>query len=162
MLRFFTILTNLLVAGIFTALAAGLPRDLDPRLLAGLSLSIMLVGVVFRLLLEGSAPSPLGSILLHRVTPVGVPAYWLAFVPKGRLRWRDPVLWTLYPLAYLAYVLGRGQLDGRYPYPFLDVARIGWSQMASNALAIGTSFLVTGLFVIWADHILGRARRTRA
>jgi hypothetical protein len=162
MLRFFTITTNLLVALTFTAIALGGARQIGPRALAGLSLSIMLVGIVFKLLLARLSPPgfALGNFLLHTVAPIAVPAYWLGFVPKGRLRIADPFVWTLYPLAYLAYALLRGQFDGRYPYPFLDVAEIGWSRMAINALAIGASFLVTGLFAVWIDRILSRLPAT--
>jgi hypothetical protein len=114
--------------------------------------------VVFRLILEGGSPHGLGlgNVLLHRVTPVLLPAFWLIFVPKGRLKLADPLLWTLYPLAYLVYVLVRGHLDGRYPYPFLDVSRIGWDRMTINAAVIGAGFLATGVFVVAVDRMLGR------
>lgn len=159
MLRFFTIWTNLLVAAAFTATALGRAGRIGPRAMAGLSLSIMLVGIVFKLLLAGFSPHAfaLGNLLLHTVSPIAVPAFWLAFVPKGRLRVADPFWWTLYPLAYLAYALLRGDLDGRYPYPFLDVAVLGWGGMTANALAIGVAFLAAGLFAVWIDRLLGRS-----
>jgi hypothetical protein len=163
LLRFFTITTNLAVAMVLTGVAAGLGRAATPRRLAGLSLSILLVGIVFRVLLEGVAPggSGLGNLLLHRATPILVPVYWLVFVPKGRLRVADPLIWTLYPLAYLLYALVRGGLDGRYPYPFLDVSRIGWNRMAINALVIGAGFLATGYFAWAVDRIAGRRHLAR-
>ncbi|MBE7220793.1 MAG: Pr6Pr family membrane protein [Caulobacteraceae bacterium] len=157
MLRYFTITTNLAVALAFTALAAGLSPRAVPRVLAALSLSILLVGIVFRLLLEGvyTHGLGLGDVLLHRVTPIAVPLFWLAFVPKGRLRAADPLLWLLYPLAYLAYALARGGLDGRYPYPFLDLPAIGPERVAINAAVIGAGFLATGFFCVWVDRMMG-------
>ena len=161
MLRYFTITTNLAVGVAFAALAAGLPPRACARALAGLALSILLVGVVFRLLLEGVSAhgSDLGNLLMHRVTPVAVPAYWLACVPKGRLRVTDPLLWLLYPLAYLVYALVRGAVDGRYPYPFLDLAAIGPTRVAADAGVIGAGFLFTGFFCVWIDRTLGRRTR---
>lgn len=163
MLRFFTVTTNLAVAVAFSGLAAGLPCRAVPRAMAALSLSVMLVGVVYKLMLEGTAlhGPGLSNLLLHRVTPVLVPLFWVAFVPKGRLRATDPLLWLLYPLAYLAYAIVRGAFDGRYPYPFLDVAAIGPARVAINAAVIGAGFLVTGFFCIWVDRMMG-ARGTSA
>ncbi len=157
MLRYFTITTNLAVAVAFTALMAGLPPRAVPRTLAGLSLSILLVGIVFKLMLEGlfTHGLGLGNLLMHRATPILVPIYWLVFVPKGRLRAADPFVWLLYPLAYLAYALWRGAVDGRYPYPFLDLARIGPHGVAANAVVIGAGFLFTGFFCVWVDRMLG-------
>ena len=162
--RYFTITTNLAVAVLFTALALGLPPRTVPRTLAGVSLSILLVGIVYRLLLEGvvAQGNALGNLLLHRATPIAVPLYWLACVPKGMLRVIDPALWLLYPLVYLAYALLRGGFDGRYPYPFLDLDRIGPERVAINAAVIGAGFLVTGVFAVWIDRMLGHRSRTRA
>ncbi len=164
LLRYFTITTNLAVALLFTALVLGLSPRAVPRTLAGVSLSILLVGIVYRLLLEGvvAQGNELGNLLLHRATPIMVPLYWLACVPKGMLRVADPVFWLLYPLLYLAYALGRGRLDGRYPYPFLDLASIGPERVAINATVIGAGFLVTGFFAVWIDRMLGHWSQTRA
>ena len=52
--------------------------------------------------------------------PLGFVGYWLIFVPKAKLRWRVVLGWLVYPLAYMIFVLVRGSLVGRYPYPFLD------------------------------------------
>jgi len=44
-------------------------------------------------------------------------AYWLIFVPKGSLRWKDALFWLPYPLLYFCYSLIRGAAVGWYPYP---------------------------------------------
>ena len=46
--------------------------------------------------------------LLHYVIPLAFVAYWMIFVPKGTLRWTAPLVWLIYPLAYLAVSLVRG------------------------------------------------------
>lgn len=160
MLLYFTILTNLAVALLFTGIAAGRPRDGAPRLVGWITLAILLVGIVYALLLRGTAElsgnAATADVLLHQVTPVLVPLYWLAFTPKGALTVRHPVLWAAYPLAYFAYALARAALDGRYPYPFINAARLGWAQVAVNAATIAAGFLAAGYVLVALDGGLAR------
>jgi hypothetical protein len=160
MLRFFTILANLLVAIHFTAIALGSRRAARPFLLGGTTLAILLVGIVYFLLLRGllelSAGAKLADILLHMVTPALVPFWWLAFAPKGGLRARDPLRWALLPLLYFAYALARAGADGRYPYPFMNVARLGWGVVLLYAAAIAAGFLLAGFLMLRLDRALAR------
>jgi hypothetical protein len=159
---FFTILTNVLVAIVFGLAAWQGPRFEHFKTLAGVVAAIALVGVVVALLLQGARPlggaTLVSDFLLHRFTPVLAPAYWLAFVPKGRLAWRDPLLWALYPLVYLGYALARGHSDGRYPYPFIDVAANGWANVIATSLAIAAGFVVAGAAMVALDRALARRR----
>ena len=43
-----------------------------------------------------------------------------------------------------------------YPYPFVDVAAIGWAAVARNALLIAAAFLLAGSALVWCDRLLGR------
>lgn len=164
MLRFFTILANLLVAVLFTAVALGARRAARPFPLAGAALAILLVGIVYFLLLRGllelSAGARLADTLLHMATPALVPLWWLAFAPKGGLRARDPLLWALLPLAYFPYALARAAVDGRYPYPFVNVARLGWGQVLINAVAIAVCFVATGWLLVRLDRALAGQKQT--
>ncbi|KKB11358.1 hypothetical protein VE25_13740 [Devosia geojensis] len=158
---YFTVLANLVVALVFSGLALGWRAS--PRFVAGVALAILLVGAVYAILLQGlrelTAGAALANLLLHQVTPVLVPLYWLAFVPKGNLRWRDPLLWAAFPLAYLAYALLRGTAEGHFAYPFIDLAQEGARQVAINVAAIALCFLVAGWLLVWLDRLLaGRGR----
>jgi hypothetical protein len=163
--RFFTIIGNLALAIAMTVVASG--RRASPLVLGGLTLAILLVGIVYRTLLAGMHPLSglplIANILLHDVSPIAMAAYWLLFVPRGRLRWSAPWWWTLFPASYLLYVLARGQLDGRYPYPFIDVARLGWMQVALNASGIAFAFVLAGFAMVWIDswRPLGPSRGRR-
>jgi hypothetical protein len=136
-----------------TAVALG--KRLSPLLLGGLTLAILLVGIVYRTLLAGSHPLsglPLvANYLLHDVSPIAMTAYWLLFVPRGSLKWNAPWQWSLFPIIYLLYVLARGQLDHRYPYPFIDVGKLGWLQVSLNAGGIALAFILGGFVLVWID-----------
>ncbi|RUZ81531.1 hypothetical protein EN943_00265 [Mesorhizobium sp. M7A.F.Ca.US.006.01.1.1] len=164
LIGYFTITTNLLVAIVLTGVALGVAAFKSPSLLAGTLLSILLVGIVYALLLRGlrelTAGSELANILLHQATPLMVTAFWLVFVGKGVLRWRDPLLWALYPLGYFLYALARGAVDGHYPYPFINVAEIGLPRTREDAGMIAAAFVLAGEALIWFDHWL--AARAKA
>lgn len=57
MLRYFTVIVNLFVAIMFTAIALGRPHIASPFNLAGVTISILLVGIVYNLLLRGCSNS---------------------------------------------------------------------------------------------------------
>jgi hypothetical protein len=165
MLRYFTVITNLGVALIMARVASEKLSLRSSFLLGGMTLSIVLVGVVYMTLLRGlvelSGGALLADTLLHKVVPIATLLFWLLLVPKGGIRWRDPLLWMLYPVSYLIYAIGRGQLDGQYPYPFIDLARMGWDTALVNSAGIALGFLAGGLLMVAVDHLLGQRRSSR-
>lgn len=160
LLRFFTIITNIGVAATMTLLALG--KRLSPSWLGGMMLAILLVGVVYMTLLRGllelSGGALLADMLLHKATPVLMTLWWLAFAAKGRLKWRDPVLWAIYPVAYLPYALTRGAAEGIYAYPFINVADLGWGGVLTTCTVIALAFVIAGLGLVALDRKLGVAR----
>jgi hypothetical protein len=163
--RFFTVVTNLLVALVMTSVAFG--RRASPEVLGGLTLSIILVGVVYWALLQNlhhpDGLAHVANILLHRVSPVAMTLWWLLFAPRARLKWSAPWWWLIYPVAYFGFILARGHLDGRYPYPFIDVGHLGWMQVAMNAGGIALAFILAGYAMVWIDgwRPLGSTRGRR-
>jgi len=160
LLRYFTVLTNLLVAVVMTGIALGKSAFGSPVVLGGATLVIVIVGIIYSLLLRGllelSGGARLADLILHDVVPVLVPLFWLVFAPKGALQSRHLLLWIIYPLAYLAYALARGAAENRYAYPFIDVAQIGWLQTVANSVMIVLGFLAVGLALVWVDGLLAR------
>ena len=155
--RFFTITTNLAVAVAMTMAAFG--KRVSDFLLGWLTLSIVLVGVVYLVLLQKlfhlTGMALAADVLMHKVAPVAMPLYWLAFAPHGRLRWSATLWWSLYPIVYFVYALARGAIDGIYPYPFMDVGKIGLGHSLINAAIIAAAFIVAGEALAWLDRRLG-------
>lgn len=160
LLRYFTVLTNLLVALAFGWVAIG--GRPHPRRLAGVMLAILLVGIIYGLLLRGlltlSGGALLADTLLHKVTPVLVPLWWIAFAVRGQLRWRDAWGWTMFPALYLPYALLRGMVEGRYAYPFIDVAKLGIGAVLVNAVLIAIGFVAAGHALVWIDRRMAERR----
>ena len=160
LVRFFTIITNIGVAVTMSLLAMG--KRPSPFWLGGITLAILLVGVVYMTLLRGllqlSGGALLADTLLHKATPVLVAFWWLAFAEKGRLELRDPLLWAIYPLTYLPYALTRGAAEGIYAYPFISVADLGWGGVLTTCALIALAFVIAGLGLVALDRKLGVAR----
>lgn len=154
--RFFTVLTNLLVA-VGMALVA-----MRWRLPAGLAfagvLAIVMVGLVYHILLaELHSPSGLrwwANLGLHTAVPVMALGWWLAFAPVPG--WRVLPYGMIWPLVYAIYALLRGvMIDGRFPYPFLNVNRLGWDGVALNAAGMVLAFAAVGAVLIAVKRRLG-------
>jgi hypothetical protein len=159
MLRFFTIIANSFTMIVMAAVALNVRAAATPRVIGCVTLTMMLVGVVYATLLRGleqfSGAADVANSLHHYVMPVLVMLFWLVFAPRG-LRWLDPARWALLPLAYLPYALARAAQDGRYAYPFIDADRLGWTRVFLNAAGIALGFLLAGVALVWLDRVLSR------
>jgi hypothetical protein len=164
---FFTILTNILTASVFTAVALH-PKHgwgtwlCRPSVQAATAVYIAIVGMVYQLLLR-QLWNPQGAqwvadVLLHSMVPVGYVVYWLLFAPRAELSWKDSVTWLIYPGVYLVYVLARGAVSGLYPYPFVDVNVLGYGGVLARSGLLLLVFLGMGLLVV----AVGRRVRARS
>ncbi|WP_426042374.1 Pr6Pr family membrane protein [Brevundimonas sp. TWP2-3-4b1] len=158
---YFTVLTNLLVALALTAPAL-FPDSRIGRwtasegVRAAVAMYIAVVGLIYHTLLDATW-NPQGLLVyvnqvLHTVMPIAFVLDWLLFVPKGRLRWIDPVKWLAYPLLYGLWTVIHGQLVGWYPYWFIDIGALGWARAGVNFTALLAFFLVLGLIVAAMDR----------
>ncbi|WP_339545501.1 Pr6Pr family membrane protein [Pseudomonas sp. RA_35y_Pfl2_P32] len=161
---YFTVLTNTLAAAVLTCAATsrqsrGRTFLLQPWVSSGIAVSITVVGLAYSLLLR-HLWHPQGwqwvaDELLHDVMPLLFVFYWWRCVPKGRLRLGHIGLWAIYPLLYFAYLLLRGRSLGIYPYPFVDVEKLGYLQVFLNASGILLGFVVVALVALGLDRWRG-------
>jgi hypothetical protein len=162
---FFTILSNLLAAGVFLEggrrqLAGARPV---PDLWRGAAVVYMTVTyIVFAVLLRDLQEDLNTHVawvdsVLHRLMPIAVMADWLIDPPGAAITFRRALVWLGFPLAWTAFTLIRGAIDGRYPYPFLDPANGGYGVVALYCIGI------FGLFVViaWLTALAGSALRDR-
>lgn len=160
---FFTILSNLTVAIVFTGIALGSVRLRHPLLIGGLAMTMALVGTVFELmlrrLLDPHGWRMIATGLLHDAVPLLTAAAWFFLAEKGRLRARDPWLIALFPIVYLGYALLRGALGGTYPYPFINPDKLGWMGVAAYVAAISAVFLIFAHLMVTLDGWLARRAR---
>ncbi|MET9759566.1 Pr6Pr family membrane protein [Streptomyces sp. NPDC006372] len=173
-LGYFAVQSNILLALVMLlsarrAWTAG--RPLPGALLGATLLYVAIGALVHHLLLAnhaspfaltGEAANPTGwqavaQNTLVTVTPIAAALEWLLLTPPGRMHLRQASTWLLYPMAYLAFSLIRGELllpgtHGRYLYPFLDVDQDGYKKVLGNALLLGLSFYALAIILVALDH----------
>ena len=160
---FFTILTNVLAALALLAPVLA-PRSALGQFLARPSVRtiiaayIILVGMVYYLLLRGLSHREGWPLffeeLLHYVTPPLFVMDWLAFVPKRKLGASVGLAGIWFPVAYIAWTLVHGAVTGWYPYPFVDVADLGYGQVLLNIAGLVLIYLaLAGLLAIAGRNI---------
>ena len=128
------------------------------RLIA--TVSMIVVGVVYHLLLGDSAVDPRDvgydwprppNLVIHTYAPIIIVADYLLSIRGFKPKWKKAWWVVLYPLSWLAFSIIRGLSDGWWPYWFINpTSEIGVSGMISYVLAIaaafiGLSFIVLGL-----------------
>lgn len=164
---FFTILTNLAAA-----LALTVPL-LRPDGAAGryfaragvhtaIAAYIAIVGIAYSLLLRHIwSPQGLQLVVdhvLHDVMPILFVLHWWLAIAKRDVRWSDIPYWLLFPIAYFALTLVRGALTGLYPYPFVDVARLGLLQATINATCVLVALFVVAALLVSLGRLQSRTR----
>ena len=168
---FFTILTNLILT-VAHGICLLAPQStagrlfLRPSVQSGLLLYIAIVGTVYSVLL---APlwKPEGlqwwaDHLLHHATPLLQLAFWIFAVPKERLPWKLAFSWLAYPALYMAWVLVRGSRVAEYPYPFINLTKLGLERTLLNSAGMAIAFVGAGLAIIASSRaITGRSRDRR-
>ncbi|MBD9614000.1 Pr6Pr family membrane protein [Pseudomonas sp. PDM02] len=158
---YFTVLSNTLVATVLTCAltsreSAARRWFLQPWVSSGVAVSIAVVGLAYNILLRHlwhpEGWQWLADELMHDVMPLLFLVWWWLCVPKGTLRLRHIALWVIYPLLYFAYALLRGHLLAVYPYPFIDVDKLGYPQVFVNAGGLLAGFVVIALVLIALDR----------
>ncbi|MFV8392546.1 Pr6Pr family membrane protein [Flavobacterium sp. LB2P6] len=159
---FFTIQTNILVAICFSFLWLK-PKSKwglffsKPKNTTAITLYITIVGLVYNAILRFLwAPMGYQKIadeLLHLVVPILVLAYWILFVPKKTLEFKNIFPWLIFPSVYLVYTLIRGAFFSFYPYPFVDVILLGYNKVLLNSFFMVLAFLFFGTLFIGIGKI---------
>ena len=151
---FFTILTNIIVAVCFTIIylkpdAAKSKSCFNVSSQTAIAVYILVVGIIYNLMLRSlwasTGMQKMVDELLHNVIPGLYFFYWLIFVEKQGLKWKQAFVWLSFPLLYFIAILIRGAfLDTNfYPYPFVDVYNHGYEKVF-----IGSGFILLLVLIL--------------
>ena len=180
MFCFYTNLSNLLVLvyELALAIAAGFPHSAALRLLTddtlsfSMALCTLVTHLVYQFILVPDAKrngkrfadfgASFGNLCVHYLTPLLVVAQWLLLADKSSLGWRSALWWLTLPLAYFAFAMLRGR-SGKpighthlvYPYPFLDLPRLGWRKFTGSVTGMLLSFFLLGYGMMWLGRLVG-------
>jgi hypothetical protein len=107
---------------------------------------IITVGVVYQTILRPQVPlqswSRIADDILHLYVPLLMLLYWVLFISDKKINVKTIPYWLMYPAAYLVYTLIRGSIVHFYPYPFVAVNKLGYSNVLFNSAMLVIFFLV--------------------
>ncbi|GEC78271.1 Pr6Pr family membrane protein [Flavobacterium aquatile] len=146
---FFTILSNILVAFVFTA------ESLQSNLLkffarsntqVAITVYIFVVGFVYNTILrfiwQPKGWDKVADELLHLVIPIVYILFWYFKFSKQTINYKSIFGWLLFPMIYIIVVMIRGYFSNYYPYPFLNVSDLGFAKVLYNAIYMTLFFVI--------------------
>jgi hypothetical protein len=166
---YFTIQSNILVALYFTLTVHRIGSKscffTSPIVKGAIALYITMTGLIYYTLLRGLLEMHgifyIGNFILHYITPIAYLFDWLNFGKKIRYKWIYALYWLIYPTFFYVYTIIRGRQTNFYPYPFLDVGKLGLENVILNSLILTGLFLGCGLLLIGVNNLFYNFKREK-
>ena len=157
---FFTILTNILVAIVFTANWLQPKNSFQffdkPKTQAAIAVYIFVVGFVYNTILrfiwQPKGWNKVADELLHLVIPIVYISFWYFKFSKETINYKSIFGWLLFPIIYIIVVMIRGYFSNYYPYPFLNVGNLGVEKVIHNCILMTLFFVVVSYGFYWINN----------
>ncbi|MBE8726283.1 Pr6Pr family membrane protein [Flavobacterium hungaricum] len=165
---FFTILTNTLVAFASAVILFGGKFKLTyffnkTATITAITVYILIVGIVFNFFLRKIVNLQglhlIVSEIFHSIVPVLFLFFWFFYAKVERLSFTLIGVWLIYPIVYIIYTLLHGIFTDFYPYPFIDVTKLGFPTAIENGLLVLLAFVILSSVLIAVVKIRTRVRR---
>jgi hypothetical protein len=165
---YFTVQSNILVAITASALAVGSDRDgpvfrvVRLASLFGITVTFATYVTLLRPIVNLHGLPALTDTGLHYVVPAMAVLGWLVFGPRRRITEHTLMLSLIWPVAYVGYTLAHGATTHWYPYPFVDVTKLGYATALRNGLGLTVLLVGVGSLFMYLDHRLSRDSASRS
>ena len=140
----------------------------DPELYTAVRMSTvayaLVTAAVYNVLLRGLPPTGFVGVqwpneVMHVWIPVFIALDWLLSPGRARLGWKRLWLVVSFPIAWCAFTLIRGAVDGWYPYPFIDpTGDGGYPSVFGYILALSALMIGLGAACIAISRFGARKR----
>ncbi len=129
--------------------------------LTAITVYILVTGLVYNIILRGIW-HPVGfqkivDEMLHVFVPLATVTWWFFFVAPHKLSWKNVWPWLIYPMVYFGFTMGYGFYAQRYPYPFMEVAVLGYGKVIANGLMVLSLFLFLSLCLVGISKLVKRS-----
>lgn len=167
-LSFMTIWTNIIVAVTYSSLLLNSERNLigffkTHSVQSAVLVYIVIVGIIYHLYLSHvwnpKGAQYIADFFLHTFVPLFYLLYWFLFSEKIRLSYLKPFRWLIYPLVYIIYILIKGVFTGAYPYPFINVSKLGYPMTFRNIVVIAGFYIIAGLILVTVNNIISAVKK---
>jgi hypothetical protein len=129
--------------------------------------SMVIVGVIYNALLANAAPDTrdigyawpvLPNLIMHTYMPILILIEWLIFNTTAQVKLKSAFWVLVYPLAWLAFTMIRGAINGWWPYWFLD-PQYGITTVLTWILVITGFFVAMAFGLLPARQAIGQMAR---
>lgn len=159
---YFTVQSNILVAITATMLALNPHRDgrvfrvLRLMALFGITITFITYVTLLAPIVNLTGVAVLTDTGLHYVAPLMTVIGWFLFGPRPRIDENTLILSLIWPVLYMLYTLAHGAASDWYPYPFIDVTKLGYLSALGNGLGIAVLMVGVGALYMYLDHRMSR------
>lgn len=134
-----------------------------------ITLTLIVAHFVLKMSFSFDSFTNMSFLGLHYIVPIMTILDWILFDKKGFIKVYSPIVWTIAPAAYMivAYnsaILGSGigvSADSKYPYPFMDIDKLGVPTVILNTLIITIIYFAIGYIYYFIDRLMIRKRKKR-
>jgi len=164
-LSYFTNLSNVIVAIVFTMLARNPYRRgaVWSAVRMDSLVMISITGLIYAIVLAPDAQVEGLDIIVnsikHYIVPVMTVLLWLLLGPRRQLTFTSVFTALAIPIAWAGYTLIRGEFIAAYPYGFLNVVAYGLPAVLVNIAGVAALGVVLGLLFWGIDRVLGSRQR---
>jgi len=153
----FTYQANVLAAAYYLWSLAWPRADARVGIRGAVVLYVLIAGVIWNLFLTGhSMGYTPANMLLHIVVPMLALTDWLLVGrDQARVRWWQPMVWLIYPAAYLTLaLLVLNHVGRRAPCYFLDPGSIGTASVVVNVCVLACGVLALGYALLVINRVV--------
>ena len=159
---YFTVLSNMLAAVVFTMLALNPNRTSALFRVLRLDAIIMMIvtGIIYNVLLNTGSHEGWdfwSNGIQHIFGPILVFVVFVISGPRGWITSSTIFAALILPILWLGYSLLRGSVTGAYPYGFLDVNAHGMASVLIFVLQIVVFAIILGYLLMLIDAIMRKA-----
>ena len=164
-LSYFTNLSNVIVAIVFTMLARNPNRRgaVWSAVRMDSLVMILITGLIYAIVLAPDAQVEGLDIIVnsikHYIVPVMTVLLWVLLGPRRQLTFISVFTALAIPIAWAGYTLIRGEFIAAYPYGFLNVVAYGLPAVLVNIAGVAALGVVLGLLFWGIDRVLGSRQR---
>jgi hypothetical protein len=156
---YFTVLSNMLAAIIFTMLAMNPKRTSSLFRVLRLDAVIMMIvtGIIYNVLLNTGGHEGWdfwSNGIQHIFGPLLVFIVFVICGPRGWISSRTIFASLILPILWLVYSLIRGSVTGAYPYDFLDVNANGMASVLAFVAQIVVFAIILGYLLMLIDKLM--------
>ena len=159
-LVYFTTQSNILVAFSLILLIIFPKQSRAKCIFRGISLiAIIITGIIYNFVLYKihldwrTAGYTFFTIVTHIIMPAGYILDWLLFDEHGYMKWKDIIIWFVYPMIYCVLSIFATITSGFLIYSFFDLTN-GYEFLLHLVIKIICIVIIISLLIVWIDKTI--------